>query len=295
MLWIIAVICCALVAYIIYLAFSPSGFKPDSIRGKRVLITGASMGIGEELSYQYSRLGAKLFITGPEEHLLQNVKEKCSSLGAGYIDFIALDLIKDENRERLMKEATAALGGLDQLILNHTAAGPFGYWQGTADNMMKLTQITSINFFAYVHLASLAMPHLTESKGSIGVVSSVAGKMGTALLAPYSSTKHAIVGFFDGLRSELRLKASPVSITLVTFGAIASSSLKELAKRAKFTVQYAAPVEKAARAILEGVSSRKRDVIYPKSVRVVLFLRQLFPTLMENISAKVMSPSSENN
>ena len=70
-----------------------------------------------------------------------------------------------------------AFGGLDLLMLNHALITAPGYWNSTAEELDQLSYVMETNFLSFIHLVSNAMPHLAESKGSIGVVSSVGGKL----------------------------------------------------------------------------------------------------------------------
>ena len=69
------------------------------------------------------------------------------------------------------------MGGLDHLMLNHALIVPPGYWNSTAEELDRLTYVMETNFLSFVHLVSNAMPHLAESRGNIGVVSSIGGKL----------------------------------------------------------------------------------------------------------------------
>ena len=69
-------------------------FVTESVRGKRVLVTGASTGIGEQLAYHYARLGARLVITARREHVLKEVVKRCREVGSkdGDYHFMAADM-----------------------------------------------------------------------------------------------------------------------------------------------------------------------------------------------------------
>lgn len=67
------------------------------------------------------------------------------------------------------------MGGLDYLVLNHILVHNLGGWEGSPENLTKLNTIMDVNFKAYVHLATHAMPHLDKTDGHVIVVSSVAG------------------------------------------------------------------------------------------------------------------------
>ncbi|XP_064335854.1 hydroxysteroid 11-beta-dehydrogenase 1-like protein isoform X1 [Camelus dromedarius] len=147
-------------------------FNPASLQGARVLLTGASAGVGEELAYHYARLGSHLVLTAPTEALLQKVVGNCRKLGAPKVFYIAADMAFPEVPERVVRFALDKLGGLDYLVLNHLGAAPAGTRARSAQATRWLMQV---NFLSYVQLTSLALPSLTDSKGSLVVVSSLLG------------------------------------------------------------------------------------------------------------------------
>ena len=67
-------------------------------------------------------------------------------------------------------------GRLDYLILNHIAPNPLGWWDGSPENLTKLSKVFEINFKAYVHLATHAYSYLEAQAGHIIVMSSIAGR-----------------------------------------------------------------------------------------------------------------------
>lgn len=75
----------------------------------------------------------------------------------------------------LFQEAVSRMGGIDILILNHILPIPLGMWEGSPQNLTITDKIVDVNFKAYVHLTSHALPHLVASNGSVIVVSSLAG------------------------------------------------------------------------------------------------------------------------
>ncbi|XP_055402591.1 hydroxysteroid 11-beta-dehydrogenase 1-like protein isoform X5 [Bubalus kerabau] len=101
-------------------------FDPASLQGARVLLTGVSAGIGEELAYHYARLGSHLVLTAHTEALLQQVVGNCRKLGAPKVFYIAADMASPEVPERVVQFALDKLGGLDYLVLNHLGAAPAG-------------------------------------------------------------------------------------------------------------------------------------------------------------------------
>ncbi|KAG5208873.1 hypothetical protein JEQ12_016438 [Ovis aries] len=80
-------------------------FDPASLHGARVLLTGVSAGIGEELAYHYARLGSHLVLTAHTEALLQQVVGNCRKLGAPKVFYIAADMASPEVPERVVQFA----------------------------------------------------------------------------------------------------------------------------------------------------------------------------------------------
>ncbi|KFV61347.1 Corticosteroid 11-beta-dehydrogenase isozyme 1, partial [Dryobates pubescens] len=192
-------------------------FRPEMLKGKRVIVTGASTGIGEQMAYHLARMGAHILITARTEPKLQKVVEQCLELGAASAQYISGTMEDMAFAKRVVKEAETLLGGLDMLILNHVGTSYFGYFNGDVEHVRKLLEI---NFLSYVAMTTSALPMLKQSEGSIVVVSSMAGKVGFPFTVPYSATKFALDGFFSSLRQEFTIQNINVSITLCILGFI---------------------------------------------------------------------------
>ncbi len=169
-------------------------FDPETVRGKNVVITGGSTGIGEQLAYHYARLGANIVITARREQLLKQVVEKCKEIGNkdGKFYYIQLDMMDLNSPSPLIEYAEKVLGGIDYVALNHLLSYDLGEWLGTENNFTTLERAITVNFNAYVRIASYAVPHLERSKGSIIVMSSILGKIPAAFVTPYVTAKHAL-------------------------------------------------------------------------------------------------------
>ncbi|GAB6026217.1 hypothetical protein CHUAL_012425 [Chamberlinius hualienensis] len=286
---ILAVTLPAIIAYCIY---TRSTFDPNTIRGKIVLVTGASSGIGEQVAYAYAKLGAKVIITARRVELLDGVEKKCKALGAEFVHSVPADMTTPKDRLKLVA-AIEQLGGLDILIVNH-AKLDCSWWMGTPENFTNLKNIMDINFFSYVNITSILMASLIKSKGYIGVVSSITGKLGHVCLTSYGASKHALQGFFSSLRQELRLTGVGVSVTLIVYGRIASDNALEVAKnfdssdhvkcRSDFA-SNAASTEYAADVLVKGVAERAYEVYFPLHSVFLKYLNRLCPQLTENLLA----------
>ena len=76
-------------------------FDPESLRGKKVVICGASTGIGEELAYQYAKFGAQVLLVARREAVLQKVVARCGELGAQTASYVVADLSSLEGAKHL--------------------------------------------------------------------------------------------------------------------------------------------------------------------------------------------------
>ncbi|NXY69076.1 DHI1 dehydrogenase, partial [Glareola pratincola] len=252
-------------------------FKPEMLKGKRVIVTGASTGIGEQMAYHLARMGAHILITARTEAKLQKVVKRCLELGAASARYVSGTMEDMAFAEHVVKEAETLLGGLDMLILNHVGTSYFGYFNGDVGHVRKLLEI---NFLSYVAMTVSALPMLKQSEGSIVVVSSMAGKVGFPFTVPYSATKFALDGFFSSLRQEFSIQSINVSITLCILGFIDTES----AVRAAAHLLLVAPSPRAecALEILKGAALRRRELYYRYgATRLPLLLRDWAGELLD--------------
>ncbi|KFP14242.1 Hydroxysteroid 11-beta-dehydrogenase 1-like [Egretta garzetta] len=240
-------------------------FKPESLSGARVLLTGASAGIGEQMAYHYARFGAEIVLTARREAVLQDLQGKFFTMkwhkrrvGDGDGPFVSLLFL-------------LSTGGLDYLVLNHIGVTRFQMWAGDVEYTRWLMQV---NFFSYVALATAALPTLEKNTGSLVVVSSLTGKIPTPFTTSYSATKFALDGFFSSLRHELIMQKRNVSITLCILGLIdTDSALENTRGKVHLT---ASPAPEAALAIIRGGATRVPEIFYPWWLQHVCYLWALF-------------------
>ncbi|NXN78101.1 DHI1 dehydrogenase, partial [Bombycilla garrulus] len=262
-----------------YFCSAPENFNEEMLRGKRVIVTGASSGIGEQMAYHLARMEAHLLLTARTEAKLQKVVERCLELGAASARYISGSMDSPSLPREVLREAENTWGGLDMLILNHIGQSGFTYFSGDVGHVRKLMEI---NFVSYVALTTARGSMLKESEGSIVVVSSMAGRIAIPFTAPYSATKFALDGFFGSLRQELIIDKVNVSITLCILGYIDTES----AVRAVSHVipETPAPKEECALEIIRAGALRRRELHYPPwAVRRSLLLHSIAPGLLDSL------------
>ncbi|KAL3885519.1 hypothetical protein ACJMK2_025572 [Sinanodonta woodiana] len=274
-------------------------FDKSTLKGKRVLITGASTGIGEQMAYHYAQMGAKIVVTARREQKLKEVVAKCREAGDvnGQYEYIPADMGDMPSTLTVVQEAVKKLGGLDILVLNHITLIPLTPWNGSRENLTLLDNVININFRAYIHLASHALPHIEKSHGSIIVVSSYAGKVGQPFLTEYSASKFALDGFFSSLRQEMKIKNCDVSITLCVIGFIGTENAVHQLEEAgqQFLIDFLKPASPsdAALAIIKGGVKRAREMYFPYfQVKPILLMKEWFPELCDFINRFVYTQIS---
>ncbi|EPY84092.1 corticosteroid 11-beta-dehydrogenase isozyme 1 [Camelus ferus] len=200
------------------------GGFPEMLQGKKVIVTGASKGIGREMAYHLAKMGAHVAVTArsaAETAMVAavplQVVSHCLELGAASAHYVAGTMENMTFAEQFVAKAGKLMGGLDMLILNHITSTPVDLF---SDDIQLVRRIMEVNFLSYVVLSVAALPMLKQSNGSIVVVSSMAGKISNPLIAAYSASKFALDGFFSSIRTEYSVTKVNVSITLCFLGLI---------------------------------------------------------------------------
>jgi short-subunit dehydrogenase len=185
------------------------------IDGSRVLVTGASSGIGAALARELSSRGAVVGIVARRSDRLAQVLEDCRKLSPDASMWVA-DLADLEEAERVALEAWDTFGHLDCLVNN---AGVPMRRHTTKLDADTLDWVMRVNFFAPARMTMAILAKMLErEKGMIVNVSSVAGRLGNANEAAYSASKFALCGWSEAIAVDLWDTA--VEVRLVNPGPI---------------------------------------------------------------------------
>ncbi|KAM4107703.1 hypothetical protein ACJW30_04G164700 [Castanea mollissima] len=177
----------------------------ESLSGKVVLITGASSGIGEHLTYEYARRGALLALIarrGRREDALQEVADQAREYGSPDVLIISADVSKVEDLDHLVNNAGIALACLFK----------------DATDITDFKTVMDINFWGSICTTRFALPHLRESRGKIIVLAS-SSWLPTPRMSFYNASSVAVVSFFETLRVEV---GTEIKVTIVALGFIES-------------------------------------------------------------------------
>lgn len=277
----------------------------DAYSGRRVVVCGASYGIGAEIAYGLARAHSRIVLSARSEVHLQEVAVRCRELGAAEVVVHAADLSTRDGCRGLVTAANDALGGIDALILNHiistyedwSARIMRGHETGTLeDDLAFVDKMYSVNILSYIYLSSYAMPSLASSSGRIIAVGSMAGKAGMPRVAPYAGTKHSVFGYFDSLRQDLI--ASPdarlrnISVTTAVLGSYDTEKAREMVSEKLESIVWHPPADAAASIITAG--ARRSRVVYApwEQVRLAALLHPLMPSAFDWVIRKLTVPEA---
>lgn len=271
-----------LVLFLAYYYSTNEEFRPEMLQGKKVIVTGASKGIGREMAYHLSKMGAHVVLTARSEESLQKVVSRCLELGAASAHYIAGSMEDMTFAEQFVVKAGKLMGGLDMLILNHITQTSMSLFH---EDVHSVRRVMEVNFLSYVVLSTAALPMLKQSNGSIAVVSSLAGKMTQPLIASYSASKFALDGFFSSIRKEHVITKVNVSITLCFLGLIDTETALRATSGILLKAQ-ASPKDECALEIIKGTALRKDEVYYDKSSWTPILLGNPGRKIMEFLSLR---------
>lgn len=171
---------------------------------KRVLISGASSGIGKKTAQVFLREGFDLILLGRNRNRLDESAKQAQILGQGQVETFVFDLLE----ETYPKDLWACRP--DVLLLN---AGLFEMDSAfPVPEVNQARRLLEVNYLASLRLLDGLLPNLIEQKGQVIFISSVAGKRGLENLAAYSASKHALTGFVRAIRPKLLEQGVKVSI-----------------------------------------------------------------------------------
>ena len=170
------------------------------LKGSRVLVTGASSGIGAGLAEAFAAAGASVGICARRRDRLAEVAERASAAGAPVHTWVT-DLADPAQVDALARDAVEALGGVDLLVNN---AGIPKRRHVSALDMATVDQVTRINFLAPVQLTLALLPQMLErGSGRIINVSSVAATLSSPGESVYSASKAALAVFSESMTVDL--------------------------------------------------------------------------------------------
>ena len=250
------------------------------IAGSRILITGASQGIGRALAIEAARQGAKVLATARQADLLRELKSSGKT-----IETLAADVTVPADRQAMLDTMIRLFGGMD-ILVNNAGIGATGHFAEATED--RLRQVFEVNFFGLAELTRVCVPLLKSGTRPVVVnVSSIVGKRGLPGRSEYSASKFAVQGLSEALRAELAIYGIDVivinpGLTQTNF----SSNMLERKSLLKVDHMRGMTAEQVAVASLWAIAKGKNEVTFTAQGKLFVFLSRFFPRLVDRIAAR---------
>jgi short-subunit dehydrogenase len=259
-----------------------------AVAGLRVLITGASQGIGRALAVAAAARGAKVLAAARSDELLAQLAAEVRGRG-GVIETVHADVTVPDQRDRMTGAALRHFGGLDVLI-NNAGIGATGHFVECGPE--RLRAIMEVNFFGLVETTRVCLPLLRQGRTPAVVnISSIAGKRGIPARSEYSASKFAVQGLSEALRAELAKDG--IDVLVVSPGLTRTNfSQNMLEQKALLRMDHlrGMSAEAVAAATLSSLERGRNEVSLTLGGRLIVLVSRFFPRLADRIARrKVLS------
>ena len=260
------------------------------MKDRRIILTGASEGIGRALALALASRGARLALAARDRERLESLAQECRARG-GEALAVPTDVTNQQDLEWLVAETVKSFGGLDAVI--HNAGITMWSRFDALQDFTIFERIMEVNYLAPVRLTALTLPHLRQSRGLIVAIASLAGLTGVPERSGYAASKHAMIGFFDSLRIELAGTGVDVSVVAPDF------VVSEIHKRAigpdgeplgasPMMQRKIMTADECAARIVRAMEKRQRLLLMSRRGRLGRWLKLLAPAVIDRIAARAI-------
>ncbi len=252
---------------------------------KVVLITGASGGIGKSLALEAYDRGASIAVCARR---VAKLEEIYAHIPSDRKLLVQCDVSSEEDCKNFISSAIDKYKRIDVLLNN---AGISMRANFSDLDLKVLHQLMDINFWGTVNCTKYAQEHIVNTKGTICSVSSIAGYRGLPARTGYSSSKFAMQGFMEALRTEMLHSGANVMWVCPGFTA---SGIRDTALSHDGSAQKESPLdekklmssEEVAARILNAIEKRKRTLVLTSQGKLTVFLNKFFPSLTDKLVYK---------
>jgi short-subunit dehydrogenase len=253
------------------------------LNGSRILITGASGGIGRAIAAAAADAGARLLLTGRSAERLDAVARELA--GRSEVSTVVADITRDQDQAALIAAAGDRLGGLDVLV-NNAGIGSHGHFSTSTEDVLR--QIMEVNFFAPAELMRRAIPVLERGRQpAIVNVASMCGRCAMPAWPEYSASKFALVGLADALRAEMA--RFDIRVLTVLPGLTRSNLGENLLRReGKMKIDHLGgmPTEVVGAAVIDALRRDRSETVVGSDARWMLRVQKFFPRWLDRRIAR---------
>lgn len=253
------------------------GARLESLEGIRVLVTGASSGIGRSLALRLAARGARLALVARREAELEALAEEIRNAGGEALPLVC-DVAKAADAAAACARAERELGGVDLLVNN---AG-YGRHRRFADwDVADIERMMQVNYMGAVHFTKALLPGMQRRRrGWIVFVASVAGKIASPDESAYAASKFALVGLAAAL--SLEVEAAGVHVLTLCPGVIRTPFFDDeaLSRMPPVALRQMASPEGLVDALLAALAAGRHELTWPGFIRAGYLVQALAPSFM---------------
>lgn len=250
----------------------------------RVIVTGASSGIGHALALELAREGARLVVGARRADRLAQLAGAIGDV-KGQVRTVVGDVTDPATRQRLIDVALAAYGGLDVLV-NNAGIGAFGRFESADGD--RLRRIMEVNFFALAEMTRQALPILKQGTNPLIVnISSVLGHRAVPRSLEYCASKFAVEGFSQSLRVELMPYGIDVLVVCPgqTQTEFTANSI-DRTNKPDWPEHPGVPAQYVARKTVRAMRSGRREIMPFAWGRFLCWMNRIAPSLVDRYLAR---------
>jgi short-subunit dehydrogenase len=259
-----------------------------AIRGAACAVTGAAGGIGRALALELAARGADLALADRDEAGLQAVAAEIAKTSPRKVSVHRVDVAEPGQIADFAIAATSAHPGLN-IVINNAGVALMGMFNEVEQAQMEW--LMNINFWGVVHGTRAFLPHLAQKpEAHIVNLSSIFGIIAPPGQTAYAAAKFAVRGFSESLRHELQMAGSPVKLSVVHPGGVATNiarnsrigtGMTDNARRAQSIERFDAVAKTtpaaAALRIIEGIEKNQPRILIGNDARFMDLLQRLRP------------------
>jgi uncharacterized protein len=260
----------------------------ENLKGKNIVITGASGGIGAEAAKLCAAQGANLVLLARTLDKLQKLKQDLEGNSHAKVDIFQLDVSDTDKVKQVFTQILETIQHVDILVNN---AG-FGIFRAAHEaTIEEIKGMFGVNVVGLMACTSMVLPGMRKRRsGHIINIASQAGKIATPKSSVYSATKHAVLGYTNALRMELA--DDNVHVTAVNPGPIATNFFTIADEKGTYVQnvqRFMLQPEYVAKKIVNAMHTRPREVNLPRWMNMGSVIHTLFPSLFERIGKRAFN------
>ncbi len=249
------------------------------ISGSRVIVTGASSGIGREIAIELGRHGADVVVVARSADKLEKLAAAFADL-PGRCEVFVGDVTDDGVRHAAVRRAVEVFGGLD-ILINNAGIGALGPFE--TSTVERLRKIMEVNFFAAAEMIRVALPTLKHGRRPMIVnVASILGHVGIPQSSEYCASKFALRALSQSLRAEQYKHG--VDVLVVSPGSTETEFFDhaiEMAAHPPWLESKRTSPAKVARETVAAIAAGKREIIPNFRGWLMCLMQRLSPGLVD--------------